>query len=79
MSRKWARRHTKFRAETEESEEYVIEANELYSLCLPHKNALEFQRIMLPLSQRSKVIAEAHSDVGHRAVLAYKPYQNIIT
>ena len=60
--------HKRAEAETEESEEYAIENDELYSLRLPHQNALEFPRIMLPRSQRSKVMEEAHNEVGHRAV-----------
>lgn len=56
-------------AETGESENYVIDEGELYSIRQPYVGAIPHPRILLPSSQRSKVVKEAHEEIGHRSFL----------
>jgi hypothetical protein len=56
-------------AETGESEDYVVEAGELYSIRLPYPGAVGYPRIVLPPSHRVSVIRDAHVEVGHRSLL----------
>ena len=53
-------------AETGESENYVIDNGELYSLRLPYEGALPMMRLMAPKSMRTHVMEEAHKELGHR-------------
>ena len=55
-------------ATTEESEDYIIEGGQLFSLAPPHKHALLHPRLMLPSKYRRDVVAEAHREVGHRSL-----------
>ena len=58
------------KAELEDSSDYVIDNGELFSVRLPYLNAQAYPRLMLPPSQREKVIREAHIETGHRSKYA---------
>jgi transposase InsO family protein len=57
-------------AETDESDEYIIENGELFSLKLPYMGALNHPRLLAPASIRSKLITETHTELGHRGRFA---------
>ena len=51
-------------AEIEDSYEYVIDNGELFSLRPPYMEAQAHPRLLLPSSQREKIVKEAHSEMG---------------
>jgi transposase InsO family protein len=53
-------------AEAEESGEYIIEGDELFSVRPPHEGAIPYPRLLAPLEIRNKLLEEAHNDLGQR-------------